>query len=284
MDKQVTFRFYGVRKHSRKNVAFGDAVESISEIIKPSNREATLSADFELRLERLQKEPGDILVGEITRIQKTNLPSEVKGDDIIPLTTKNPLGHGVVFRYNKTKSVLGIQYDVRVASPGRFVQYIEQMIDGAAFVIEPIVRNDQWSRFNNGPSRKVTIAIASPTDLDDLQRGGAASAASSFRAMGEAYDAPMITIELSMGQRPGMLSEATKSLVKYFRDKAISGTVDVRKLQATVKDEDAPKDDIDLLQDILSVKQALPLEDNNPDKNFKIKTSALKDQMNVWIK
>lgn len=102
--------------------------------------------------------------------------------------------------------------------------------------------------------------------------------------MGEAYDAPVITIELSMGQRAGMLSEATKSLVKYFRDKAISGAVDVRKLQATVKDDDAPKDDIDLLEDILSVKKSLPLEDNNPDKNFKIKTAALKEQMNAWIK
>jgi len=212
------------------------------------------------------------------------LPAEIDGDNRIPLQTQNPLGHGIAFRFLPATSHLGIQYDPRVLSPGRFVQYVGAMLENAIFDLESIVRDDMWDQFRLAAVRKVSIAVASPAKIERVDRGAAASAVSSFKSMAEAYEAPKIMIEMSMGTKKGSLGEAIKAVVQYFRRSMIDGENDVTKLKARIKADDGRPEDIDLLQDILSVRQVLELNDNNPDFNYKVKLRALQEAMNAWIK
>lgn len=184
MDKRITFRFYKVVRERRARMAFGNALTEIGNIPRRSGREAHLGTDYYARAEIIAPERGAI-VGEMTRIQKTNFPSEIDGDNRIPLQTRNPLGHGVVFRYLPGSGDLGIQYDPRVLSPGRFVQYVGEMLDDAFFELRPIIRNDMWDQFRQSIVRKISIAVASPQLITRVDRGGAAAAISSIKDMAE---------------------------------------------------------------------------------------------------
>jgi hypothetical protein len=290
MDKRITFRFYKVVRDRKARMNFGDALTQIGNIPRCSDRESHLGVDYYARAEIITPERGAI-VGEMARIQRTNFPSEIDGDNRIPLQTHNPLGHGIVFRYLPGSSDLGIQYEPRVLSPGRFVQYVGAMLDDAFFELQPIVRNDMWDQFRQSVVRKISIAIASPRLIQRVDRGGASTAVASFRDMAEAYEAPKIAIEMSMGNRRGGLGESVKALVRHFRQQAVHDHADARaiaadvtKIKARIKaDGDEPVEDIDLLDDILSVREHLELLGNDPDANYGIKLEALREAMREWI-
>lgn len=282
MDKRITFRFYKVTRDPKSKVALADALQEIGNIDGAKAREKHLGTDFYARAEVIMPHKGSI-VGDMTRIQKTNLPAEIVGDERRPLRGKNPLGHSIVFRYLPGSGDLGIQYDPRILSPKRFMQYVGATVDNALFRLNPIVREDMWERFKEAPVRKLAIAIASPTNLESVDKGDAAAALTSFRNMGEAYDSPQITIEMSMGRKSGALSESIKGLVRHIRASVVKEQVDVARMKARIVDEDDKSQDIDLLEDILSVKEELPLKDNDPDANYEIKIEALRKAMNEFI-
>jgi hypothetical protein len=261
MDKRITFRFYDVDRAEHSHFNFDAALMEIANIPRPRDREASLGEDFDVRAEIISRQKGAI-VGEMSRIQRTDLPSEIQDDRRIPLQTQNPLGHGVVFRYLPGNRRLGIQYDPRRLSPGRFIAYVGRMLEGAIFDIRPVVRQDVWDRFQQTPVRKVSISIAGPDDLARLDRGPAASVVSSMKSMAEAYEAPKINIEMSMGhRRDGSLSERIKGAVAFFRGRAIhDGGGAVVSLKAKIKEEGERSEEINLLDDILAVKEVLQLD------------------------
>lgn len=282
MDKRITFRFYEVTKVRNHRFNFGEVLTQIGGIRRPGDREQQLAADYYVRAEIVEPMRGSIH-GEFTRVQRTNFPSEINENGRTPLRTVNPLGHGIVFRYLPGNSRLGLQYDPRTISPSKIAYYVSQMIEGADFEFNPIIREDMWERFNQGNVRKVSIGISQPGNLDAVDRGGAQSIAQAFREMGDAYDAPKINIELSMGNRRGALSERIRAAVRHFRAQAVQDEIVVTTMKAKVKQEGEKAEDLDLLEDILSVKDNLQLADNDPETNYRIKLAALRDKMNEWI-
>lgn len=283
MDRRITFRFYRVVRANGGRLSFSDTITQIGAISPPRDRERQLAEDYYIRAEIVEAARGSIH-GEFTRIQKTNYPSEVNDSGRRPLRTRNPLGHGIVFRYLPTNDYLGLQYDPRVISPSRVSEYLREMIDGARFELVPVVREDMWEKFNQGVVRKVSITVSKPTHLETMDRGGAQSIVRSFRDMGEAYEAPSITIDLSMGHhRSGGLSERIKSMARHFRTQLVQDQVDISSMKAKVKQEGEKAEDLDLLEDILSVREKLELSTNDPDTNYRIKLSALRDKMNEWL-
>jgi hypothetical protein len=282
MDKRITFRFYRVTLAPGARHSFSDIISQIGAIPRPRDRERQLAEDYYVRAEIVESARGSIH-GEFTRIQKTNYPSEISDAGRRPLSTRNPLGHGIVFRYLPATNHLGLQYDPRTISPSKFVEYIREMVDGARYELTPIVRTDMWEKFNRGIVRKVSITVAQPTNLAAIERGGAQSVVHSLRDMGEAYEAPNITIDLSMGHRTGGLSERVKNMARHFRTQAVQDQVEVSSMKAKVQQEGEKSEDLDLLQDILSVKDKLELSDNDPDANYRVKLSALRDKMHEWL-
>jgi hypothetical protein len=138
-------------------------------------------------------------------------------------------------------------------------------------------------QFRRSPVRKISIGVASPSHIDRVDRGPAASVTSSFKDMAEAYEAPKITIEMSMGSKKGSLAETVKGIVNYFRDQAVHDAAHVTKMRAKIKPDGERPENIDLLEDILSIRQNLQLSDNDPDVNYKVKLRALREAMHEWI-
>ena len=157
------------------------------------------------------------------------------------------------------------------------------MFEGADFEFTPIVREDVWEKFSQGDVRNVSIGISQPTHLAAIERGGAQAIAQAFRDMGEAYEAPKINIELSMGNRKGALADRIRGAVRHFRSQAVRDQTEISSIKAKVKNEDGVTEQLDLLEDILSVKDNLELLDNDPEANYRIKLEALREKMNEWI-
>src|SRR4051812_46888300 len=116
MDKRITFRFYDVTKRREHRFEFGDVLQQIGAIRRRKDRERHLATDYYVRAEIVEAARGSVY-GEFTRIQRTNFPSEIDDTGRRPLSTRNPLGHGIVFRYLPATSQLGLQYDPRTISP-----------------------------------------------------------------------------------------------------------------------------------------------------------------------
>lgn len=282
MDKRITFRFYRVRREGRGRLDFDEALLQIANIRRPRDRERQLAIDYYVRAEVIERHQGSIH-GEITRVQKTNFPSEVEDNGRRALRVGNPLGHGIVFRYLPGTEQIGLQYDPRVLSPSKLTEYIADVIEGARFRLDPIVRDDMWERFNQGAVRKISISISQPDHLEAVERGGAASVSRSMRDMADAYSAPAISIELSMGHRSGSLSNAVRAMVRHFRSEAVQDQVEVTSMKAKVKQEGEKTEDLDLLDDLLSTKEVLELHDNDPEANYRLKVAALRDKMREWL-
>lgn len=282
MDKRITFRFYRASRHERGRMTLSEALTQIANVPRARDRERQLAQDYYVRAEIIEPARGSIH-GEFTRIQRTNFPSEVEDNGRRALSTQNPLGHGVVFRYLPETNELGLQYDPRVISPSKFVYYIGQMIDGANFELDPIVRHDMWDKFNEGSIRRLSITVASPTDLEQVERGQHAAVIRSMRDMGGAYEAPNISIDLSMGHKRGSLGERVRGMAQHFRRAAERDAIELSKLKARVKHDGEKAEDLDLLEDILSVRNDLELVDNDPEANYRIKLAALRERMREWV-
>lgn len=241
-----------------------------------AQREAIVRGDIRLRIERLEEEEVGIFSGELTRMQTTNYPSEVHPDGVRPLGVEAPLGHSIAFRYRVDPSVLIIQYEPRIASPGKFMEYLSLKFQDAKYSLLPKLRIDQMRRFLDGETRKVKIRLASPADLVDLE-GPAAAVADSFRSLGAAYEAPELTIELSMGRRSGGLADSVKEMVQNIIVR--SADIDLRSLRATTQNEDGENEDIDLIRELFKHNDILDLPDNNPVVAYERKRSYLRSLM-----
>ena len=278
MDKTVTVRFYDVYKRDRKVPALRKALKDIYDTGNAQSRQATLDSGTIARLERLEI-TNDFVTGEFTRIQDTNFPSEVRRDKVEPLGVNGMLGHGIAFRFRISDSVLAIQYEPRVLAPSRINSYILAMQSEASYEFRPRLNGDNWRRMAQRPLRKLVIGVASPSDLADIE-GAGASVAESLRQMGDAYEAPSITIELGMGRRNGALGEDVKKMATQMFKKFLNDEVDLRKLRGVIETEEGiPNDEVNLIEEVLAQKDELSLPHNDPLASYEIRKKWLARKM-----
>lgn len=279
MDKRFTFRFYNVTRDDAKKPAMVDILRQIASEKDRSKREQLLSQDYTIRLEELEDDGADAVVGEFVRCQSTNLPSELDGAVRKPLTAKQ-LGHSIVFRLNHKTGVMGFQHDPRVVSIGRVLEYL-RIYNGAAFyTVLPRVNKDAWTRFKAGSIRKLSVRIASPDTMDDLKGDGKA-ASSGIKGLAEAYEAPVIGIELSMGHRKGFLDDAVKGLADMLST-AIGPKARVDKMTAVTVIDDI-SEEVDLIEELQVLRDTLAIDDRDPIKNYNVKKSYLCREMKKLI-
>ena len=278
MDKKIAVRFYDVSRPSENGPLLREVLQRIFALGTPGAREAILEPNFTVRLERLEVDD-NFLTGEFTRVQTTNYPSEVLATGVRALSLRNPLGHGIVFRFRTTDSVLAVQYEPRVLAPSRIYAYLREKRQDAEYKFDPHMRTDAWTRLEQHPLRKLTIGIASPADLSEIEDKGA-SVSGSFRSMGHAYEAPSIVVELSMGHRKGSLGEATKKMAKEIFDRFQKGEVDLRAMRGIVQTEEGiPNDEINFIDEILSYQDELELPENDPQSSYEKRRDWLRDQL-----
>jgi hypothetical protein len=252
-----------------------DSLRAIATIQDVTQRERLLSSDYTVRLENFEDDGSDAVVGELVRCQKTNLPAEIAASGRKALSAAR-LGHSVVFRLNHKKGVLGVQYDNRVVSPGRILDYLSAFNPAAIYGMAPVIDAKAWQKFNSGPTRKLSFRIANPRHMGELSGSGKA-VGQGFKAMAEAYDAPSIAVEISMGHHKGALSNAIGGLASVLSSMTFPG-VRVDRLQAVTLVNDA-SEEIDLIQERIVARDELNIDDRDPDKNWKIKRDFLCAEM-----
>ncbi|MGQ2902407.1 MAG: hypothetical protein ACT6RL_10970 [Neoaquamicrobium sediminum] len=280
MEKTFTFRFYALHKNKAATPDMVGELRKIAAIQDKKAREKQLSQDYTIRLEEFEDDGTDAVVGELVRRQGTNFPSEIKGGARKALTVEG-LGHGIVFRFNYKKGVLGIQHDARIISPGRLLDYLAAFNANAIYSITPKIDDKNWEKFNSGQTRKISIRIANPDTMHDLTGKRNKAAGEGIKAMSDAYDAPSILIELSMGHKKGFLSSAVGSLAKQLSKMDVPG-FRLDKLSAVTVVNDA-SEEIDLIEERIVAKDTLDIDDRDPDKNYAIKKAYLIKEMKKLV-
>ncbi len=275
MDKNFTFRFYNVTRSNQQIPSMVSMLRQAAKEPDKQKREVQLAQDYVVRLEDLRDDGADAVVGEFVRCQSTNLPGELDGATRKSLTAKK-LAHSIVFRLNHVKGILGVQHDPRVVSVGRILEYLSSYNVAAQYRLDPRVNKDAWKKFSSGETRKLSIRIANPDSMDDLAGDGKA-ASDGIKAMANAYDAPSILIELSMGHRKGYLASAVSDLADLIST-SIGSKARVDKLTA-VTVVNGESEEIDLIEDRQVLKDTLSIDDRDPDKNYDIKVSYLSIEM-----
>lgn len=277
MPKPITVRFYQVGKMAQAGPSLRAVLQSIYDLGAPSLREKQLSGAFICRLERLASTPG-YLAGEMMRVRATDWPCEVHPDGTRLLSVGVPIGDGIAFHYREADHMLAIQYDARTLSPGRFNDYLGQMVHAGQFTMEPSLDPDALARFRAQPLRKVRVKLARPQHIGALEDEMAA-AGQAIRDLGEAYSAHVVTLEMSMGHAKGQLADGAKQMVEGFL--AMAGVNnDVRGIYVTPEaGEGEANEDINLLDTLLSIKGEIAPASEAPDHVYAAASQFVRAQL-----
>ncbi len=209
-------------------------------------------------------------------MQPDDFPFEVTEEGVAPLQTDGPIGNGIAFRYRPSDFCLAIQYDTRILSPIRCLQYLKQQNRSNGFIAKVELDENAWQRFEDGNIRDFTIKIANPRQIANIEDAGDA-VAEAFGTFGKAYDAPYVSIGFGMGHKSGFLSSTVKAVASAFARAEQNGEVDIRSLKAKVKaDPDTPAEDINLIDEIFSDSMYLDYPQNDPEENYRIRNNELK--------
>jgi len=275
---RFTTRFYTVEKESDDGPTLRQALAHIYG--RPhAERERQLTADFVVRLERFELFEDDReFDGEFIRVRDDDFPFEVNADGVGALQTEGPIGSGVAFRFRERDHTLAIQYDTRIVSPGRAMQYLKSFNVGFGFIANPKMDMENWRKFNDGNVRKLTVAVANPQNLADLE-DDAAAVHDTFTGLAEAYGAPSIKIEVGMGHHRGALRGAAREAARSIW-RLIGQGEDVRSLRARVKPNDGtPAEDINLIDEVLTGRQEVQLPANDPERNYEIRRQLIRQTL-----
>jgi hypothetical protein len=173
-----------------------------------------------------------------------------------------------------------MQYDARIVSPGRFLDYIMQWVPAAQFTGDAKADANALAHFRAKPLKKVRIKLAQPQDLRNVEPA-MQSAAKSFRSLGRDYAAPLVTLEMSVGHEDASLSQEAKRMVEGFLRRAGAHS-DVKNI--TIKPDNGPGEDnrdVNLLDALLSVKAEIPNPQNDPAASYDARRRIIERALNA---
>lgn len=267
MDQQVTIRYFTVESVGAHGIAFEAALQAAMDLGEiPHERERDVTNGVTVRLEALERRQG-LYIGEVVRVQRENIPPEAQDHALIPLTIGG-LGHSVAFAYDPQSTVLAIQFDTRGVSVSRFMSYLAAVSPGARYHYEAVVNEDAWDRYNRGEPRSLTVAIANPQNLPNVE-GEVSSVIQSSKRLAEIAHAPVITISVSMGhiRRRNLLRGFVDNVIRTFTE-GDAADADVQKLRVKSKQPDLPSDEIDFINDLSRDQETLELPSNDHAVNI----------------
>jgi hypothetical protein len=217
----------------------------------------------------------------MTRVRHDDFPSEVHPQGTRQLNVAVPIGEGIAFRFRERDHVLAIQYDNRIVSPGKFIDYVTQLVPAAQFTFDPKADANALAHFRAHPLKKVRIKLAQPQDLRAVEPA-MQSAARSFRSLGRDYAAPVVTLEMSVGHEDGSLSQDAKRMVEGFVRRAGAAGDHGPVKSVRIKPDNGPgieNREVDLLDALLSVKDEIPTP-NNPDASYDARRRLVERALN----
>lgn len=252
MSSRITSRFFQVFGRGDAPKSFAEALQEVAEL---TLEQRTQSVDGqEYRLERHQVRDG-VVSCEIVRIQTDNLPAEVtpEGLDELPV---DQLGFGIAFCYEQELSVLAMQYDNKVVSASRLCEYLLRFSERNDFWVKAVPGPDLWTEFGNGSVQSFVMRVAAPKNFNGAI---GSEVEASVAALSRAYDAPFVSIGLSVGHRKSTL----RDLVKDAAGRAMTA-LDVRSMKAKVVES---PEEIDLLDVMLGERDEIKIP-KNPSHSY----------------
>ena len=229
---------------------------------------------IDCRLERLHGRDG-LLYGEIIKIQEDNLPAEVHSQGLTKLGASK-IGFGVAFVFDGTVNALAIQYLPNVVSPARLRNYLHAHHVGNAFLFAPIPAPDVWEKIRRSGIKKFHIRMAMPQHFSETAGG---KLGDQLKDLAQAYGAPYVTVELSVGRKKTQLFDVLKGQARAL----VSQDENVRAMKIKTFEE---AEEIDLLHDFLKDEGELELSDD-PEKNYQQRSDYVRfayDQRRAYIK
>lgn len=267
MDRSVTVRYFKIEEIGR-TPPFDQAVDAAFNLgASPYQRQRVLGPGIQIRLENRERRRG-LLFGEVVRVQTENIPPEAQQAGLVPLAIGG-LGHSVAFGYDQQSSIMAIQFDPRGVSIGRLLDYLSNVVGAGKYSYSPIINEDAWERYNRGAPRTLTLSVAAPRQLRNLE-GNAGGVLSASRRLAEITNAPIVTIEVSMGHARGsLLKGAVDQVVRAFTSEGAEGGV--RGLSVKTKEEGQPTEEIDFLKDLARDQDILDLPVDNPVDHLRMR-------------
>lgn len=278
MEKTVTLRFYDVDRPPNRP-ALIDVLQSIAGTPVGQRGRHVTGEDIFVRLEDFN-EHGGCIEGQFVRGQSGNRPGRMQTAGTVDLPFDEPIGHGIAFRYRPNDGVLAIEYNPLVLSPSRVMAYIYEWNPQAEYRLSPRMRDDAWERLDAMPLRKMTIGIAGHPHIGGAENEENATW-TNIAEMRERYGAHSIRVEIGMGHRSGSLAEVAKDLVRDAFGRYEQGTDDIRTLTGTLETGDGvPNDEINLIGELLDVKEDLSFPENNWSQFYVLRRNLLRTRLN----
>ncbi len=278
---KITFRSYDIEEHFVGNGggSFEGVLAQIAQLNYP-DRDVLLPGDCRIRLFRHERpQDGNRVFGEFIRIRDTNFPMIVHDQGVgrIPVPDEgNNIGQGAVFCYMIAERRLYLQYDIRIVPDTRAMSYVSRFSNSVSFSANVRMRDNVWAQLQRGMVRKVMIRVASPNNFGALDDGGGLK--SNFNAMGQAYDAPSIYLEISVGRvRDAELGGGIRQQLEILCNNGHEENLEVKSVKAQVKEDGIESEIIDLIDDVFSTQQDIVLPKNDPGPNYAIRKRLLID-------
>ena len=274
MEKSVTLRFYTVRRTVENRPQFVDVLRAIAEKSLNDRERNVGPEDALVRLENFEEDEGAVF-GQLIRGQSGNRPGQMlpEGTGNLPFT--EPLGHGIAFRYRLRDGLLAIQFDTKILSPSRMMDYLYQHNGQAEFRLRPVLRSDAWERFAALPLRKLEVAVAGHPNASDLDSQHE-SVWQNIATMKEAYGADMVRFQISMGHRRGSLRDGAKDVLREAFRRHQNGEDDIRTIKGILETGDGiPNDEIDLMGTLFDVKEIFHFDENDFPRFYTLRRDLL---------
>lgn len=274
MEKSVTLRFYDVRRTTEDKPALADVLRMVA--AKPiAEREARVGIDDVLvRLEDFQERDGE-MHGQFVRGQTGNRPGRMLPGGTGNLPFGEPLGHGIAFRFRVRDGLLAVQFDSKILSPGKIMDYLYQHDPRAEYRLAPRLREDAWERFAALPLRKLEVSVAGHANANDLDNE-AEPVWRNVSLIKQAYGADTVRFQISMGHRDGSLLDNAKGVLREAFRRHENNEDDIRAIKGVLDTgEGVPNDEIDLLGTLFDVKEELSFDGDDFPRFYTLRRDLL---------
>jgi hypothetical protein len=266
VDRDVTVRFYEIIPNNAGQASAERMLREIYEL-HANDREKDVGAT--LRLEYLDERNG-LLVGDVTRVQRENLPSHVTDDSADPLPV-DQIGHHVAFCFDPETNYIALQYDIKIGI-GRFSNYLGQFLRQTEFGYLPVLNQQGLAKFGNETPQRMTVRISKVKNFKEV-RDELTDFEEGLEKFSDLFDAPTIEITVAHTGENGSLDRArTFNTIRRwlkFREE-IQG---INKIEgATLETDDA----FNFIKQLLKEQTTLELPNNDVLEGRRIRVEYAK--------
>ncbi|RIJ24425.1 hypothetical protein D1224_09365 [Henriciella barbarensis] len=239
MKRDVTAKYWSFES-TRPGQHLAGVLEEIAKLSPVGSREQELEKGYPVRLERFEI-IGDLVVGEVCRIQRDNIPPTVDSAGMTPmeLTDGRGLGHRSAFVSNRSGDTVLWQQDQMACSPDKFAVYLGHYGTPCySTQPSPFATANVWTEIENPKAsiRYFSIKVAPQRNLDLFAGEEDPIVKELARQCASAYNGDFVDVSVSLDKSSEGSLDRKNVIGTLRKAKEMIGT---RKIRALVKGENS---------------------------------------------